>query len=300
MWGAIVLWSASSWFVRAGHANALVFTTWRLWFALPPLAVVVGIRAARGAGVPRRPAGVPLGRWILLLLGGGFFFSTGATTAFASINQTRLLDVTLIGALQPVVIVAVAVLFLGERTTRGVLAWGGVAVAGTVFVACTGGGAGEWSLQGELLAVASLAFNSGWFLYSRVLRDKFAVDPFVFVFAVFAASAVMLTPIAAISAGSLALPAAALGFAALTMCSGTTAHVLMVWAHRYVSPSVSAPLLLAEPPLVALGAWWFFGEVPTPPQIVGSAVVVVALWGVVRSPALVHVEEEIPDLAPAT
>ena len=35
---AVVLWSACSLFVRAGDTDALVFTTWRLWIAIPPLA----------------------------------------------------------------------------------------------------------------------------------------------------------------------------------------------------------------------------------------------------------------------
>src|SRR2546423_15293066 len=52
---AIVLWSASSLFVRAGHSDALVFTTWRLWFALPPPALIVALRFRRSCPVRRAP-----------------------------------------------------------------------------------------------------------------------------------------------------------------------------------------------------------------------------------------------------
>ena len=82
------------------------------------------------------------------------------------------------------------------------------------------------------------------------------------------------------------------------MVSGTTAHVLMVWAHRYVPTSLSSPLLLGEPPLVAAGAWVFFGEAVTGLEMLGSAVVVGSLWGLVRSPELEEVEEPAPDPAP--
>jgi drug/metabolite transporter (DMT)-like permease len=112
---------------------------------------------------------------------------------------------------------------------------------------------------------------------------------------VLTAAAVLLTPVALVEAGGLHLSAAAVGYAACTMVTGTTAHVLMVWAHRYVPASVSAPFLLAEPPLVALAAWACFNEVLTPVEILGSIIVVAALFGMVRSPALEHAEEQLAD-----
>ena len=113
---AVGLWSGTSLFVRAGHSDALVFTTWRLWFALPPLAAIVGVAVA-----PDRQRAV---------LAGGR--SAGAVDRSAPrrgrvlrrraprprsprCGLTRLLDVTLIGSLQPVLIIAFAVAFLGEH-----------------------------------------------------------------------------------------------------------------------------------------------------------------------------------------
>ena len=87
-------------------------------------------------------------------------------------------------------------------------------------------------------------------------------------------------------------------FALCTMIAGTAAHVLMIWAHRHVPTSVSSPLLLAETPVVAAGAWIFFGESVTLLEGVGAAVVVASLWGVTRGPELEHVEHDVPDPAP--
>jgi drug/metabolite transporter (DMT)-like permease len=64
--------------------------------------------------------------------------------------------------------------------------------------------------------------------------------------------------------------------------------------------SVSSPLLLAEPPIVAAGAWIFFDEALSPLEIIGSIVVVGALWGLVRSPELEEAENPAPDPAPPT
>ena len=300
VWIAILCWSATALFVRAAHAEPLVFTAWRLWFAVPPLALVLLVRQRRGEQIVFRSDDVSRGRWILLVLGTGAFFAAAAGSAFVAIDKTRLLDVTLIGALQPVVIIVVAVMFLGEHVGRREVTFAIVAIAGTALVASASSGSGSWSLAGEIIAVISLFLNAGWYLYGRVLRHRYAVDPFAFMLGVLTSAAVLITPIAFVSAGTLALSGSQYAWAAATMLVGTSAHVLLVWAHRYLPASVSAPLMLAEPVLVAAGAWVFFGEALGPIEIVGSAIVVAALFGMARSPAVVHVEDEIPDPAPAT
>jgi drug/metabolite transporter (DMT)-like permease len=286
--------------VRAGHADPLVFTTWRLWFALPPLALVALVRrrASPGAARPATGPGTTPVRRAALVAGAGVLFASGAATAFASIGRTTLLNVTLIGALQPVVVIAAAVAFLGERTTRAHLGRAAVAVAGTAVVVSASSGQGTWSLAGDLIAVVSLALNSLWFLYGRWLRARFAVDPVGFMTGVLASAAVLLTPVAWVVHGGLGLPAAAAGYAALTMVVGTSAHLLAVWAHRWVPASVSSPMLLAQPVLIGAAAWALFGETPAAVQVAGALVVLVALAGMVRSPAYVHVEDDAADEVP--
>jgi drug/metabolite transporter (DMT)-like permease len=295
---AVGLWSATALFVRAGHSDALVFTTWRLWFALPPLAAIVGWRARHSDSAPFWPQDVPPLRWIALLVGAGAFFVSGAATTFAALGLTRLLDVTLIGSLQPVLIIGFAVAFLGEHVGRSHLLRAAIAIAGTIIVALAASGTGTWSLSGDIVAIASLVLNAGWFLYGRVLRTSFVVDPFAFMLGTLTAAAVLITPIALVAHGSLRMSGRGVFFAVCTMIAGTAAHVLMIWAHRHVPTSVSSPLLLGETPVVAAGAWVFFGESITLLEGIGSAVVVASLWGVTRAPELEHVEHDVPDPAP--
>lgn len=297
---AVVLWSASSLFVRAGDADALVFSTWRLWFAIPPLAVIVALRSRRGPEYAFWPIGVSKPRWAALMALGGASFVLGVVTAFAALGMTRLLDVTLIGALQPVLVIGFAVAFLGEHVARSHIVRGGIAVAATIFVAVISSGSGSWSLAGDVVAIASLFANTVWFLYGRVLRTRFAPDPFAVMLGVMISGALVLTPIAWFHNDGFHMRGVAIAFAACTMVSGTTAHVLMTWAHRFVPTSISSPLLLAEPPLVAIGAWLWFDESISVWGALGSAVVVASLWGVVRSPELEHVDEEVLDPAPPT
>ncbi len=292
---AIALWSCSSLFVRAGHSDALVFTTWRLLFALPPLAVIVAYRSRHGHSVAFRPPGVTAGRWTLLLLGAGAFFAAAAGSTFIAFGMTRLLDVTLIGSLQPVLVIAFAVAFLGERAGRSHVLRAVVAVVGTVIVAAAASSSGTWSLAGDAVAVFSLVLNSAWFVYGRVLRTNFTVDPFAFMLGTFSAAVLLIVPVAAIAHGSLMLSGRGFFFAACTTLSGTTAHVLMIWAHRFVPTSISAPLLLAEAPLVAIGAWVFFGESVTVLEAIGAVIVVASLFGVARAPELERAEAGVPD-----
>jgi drug/metabolite transporter (DMT)-like permease len=297
---AIVLWSASSIFVRAGHSDALVFTTYRLWFALPPLALIVALRARRADAAPWRPPGTSTGRWVVLFIGAGAFFVSGAATAFEALNLTRLLDVTLIGSLQPILIVVFAVAFLAEHAGRSHVVRAVLAVIGVVIVALAASSSGSWSLAGDVVAVVSLVCNSGWFLYGRIMRTNFPIDPFVFLLGTLSAAAVLITPIAFIENGGPGISRRGLLFAACTMMSGTTAHTLVVWAHRCVPTSVSSPFLLGEAPLVAIGAWIFFGESVGVLAAVGSVVVVGSLWGLVRAPAFEHADHDVPDPSPPT
>jgi drug/metabolite transporter (DMT)-like permease len=297
---AVVLWAMCSLFVRAGDSDAMVFTTWRLWIAVPPLAAIVAVRRRGPGSVPLWPPDVPKVRWTLLMFGAGALFVSGAATTFAALDLTRLLDVTLIGALQPILIIGFAVAFLHETVRRSHLVRAFVAVAATIFVTFAASSSGSWSLAGDVMAVISLVLNAGWFIYGRVLRTNFDIDPFSFMFATLFAGAVVLTPVTLIVHGSLAISGKGLFFACCVVIAGTGAHLLMIWAHRYVPTSISSPLLLLEPPIVAAGAWVWFGESLNAAEIIGSAVVVGSLWGVVRSPELEEVEHDLPDPVPPT
>jgi drug/metabolite transporter (DMT)-like permease len=296
---ALLGWSVSNLFVRASHTDAVVFTTWRLWLAVIPLALLRRLDRPRGDPVVFWPLGVSRLKWILLLGGASVVFVAGMVTGFSAIDDTNLLDVTLIGSLQPILIVGFAVLFLGERAKLSLVARGAIAVAGTVLVAMASP-AGSGKLTGNLLAAVSMVFSAGWFLCARVLRDRFKVDPVTLMLCVFTTSAVLMTPVALFGSGSMRISGAGFGYAAATAVSGTTAHVLVVWAHRYLPASVSAPLLLAEPPIVGLAAWACFDQRPATFAIVGSGVVLAALWGIVRSSAVERVEGQTSDPVPPT
>ncbi|MEX0664246.1 MAG: DMT family transporter [Acidimicrobiia bacterium] len=292
---AVIAYSASSLLVRAGRAEPVVFNAWRLWFAVPPLAAIVVWRQRRRPELELWPAEISRGRVFALLVGGGALFAAGASVAFVAIDRTRLLNVTLITSLQPVVVVAFAVIALGERLSAKRAAAASAAVLGTLAVAAAGSSNGTWTLEGDLIAVGALMLYAGWFLYGRVLRARFSMDPIALMLGVLAPAAALLTPVALLMHGNLHMNGRGFAFAAYTMVAGTTAHVLVVWTHPYLPAVVSAPLLLAQPPIVAVAAWLWFGEELGAVEIVGSTIVIATLVFVVRTPAAELVEGTTAD-----
>ena len=140
-----------------------------------------------------------------------------------------------------------------------------------------------------------LVFNSGWFLYGRVLRTRIVVDPFAFMLGTLTAAALLMTPIALVVHGSLGISRRGLVLRAVHDGRGHHRARVDDLGASPRATSVSSPMLLGETPLVAGGAWMFFGESITVLQGVGAAVVVGSLWGVTRGPELEHVEHDVPD-----
>jgi drug/metabolite transporter (DMT)-like permease len=297
--GAVVCWSITSLTIRAGHADPLRFVAWRAWFGVPVLAVVVLWRA-RGTGVSGfAPVdGVSRRQWVVSIGGAGILFAGSAVLSFAGVNRTALLDNAVISALQPVLVIAAAVVWLGEHADRSHWLRALVALGGTIAVVTAHASGEHHDALGIAFALAAVVVNTGWYLYGRWLRSRFDIDPLAFMTGVLLTVAVVLTPIAWIEAGTMRLPQHALAWSAATMVFGTSAHLMSIWAHRFVPASVSSLFLLAEPPLVGLMAWWAFSEQPAAMQVIGTIVVVVALTGVVRSQAAAHLDAEAEDPTP--
>ena len=297
--GAVVCWSITSLTIRAGHADPLRFVAWRAWFAVPVLAIAVVVRSRGSATSGFAPVdGVSVRQWVVSIIGAGVLFAASAVLGFAAVNRTALLDNAVISALQPVLVIIAAVLWMGEHADRSHWLRAFIALGGTIAVVTAHAAGEHHDALGIVFAIAAVFVNTGWYLYGRWLRSRFDVDPIAFMAGVLLAVAVMLTPIAWIEAGTMRLPVHALEWSAATMVFGTTAHLLSIWAHRFVPASVSSLFLLAEPPLVGLMAWWAFSEQPAPMQILGTAIVVVALAGVVRSQAGAHLDAEAEDPTP--
>ncbi len=286
---AVVMWSLSALTIRAGHADTLRFVMWRAWFSLPVLAIIVTIRARRSQTPMFAPAvGVSKLRWAITIVGAGVLFAAAALLGFGAVNRTALLDNAVISSLQPLLIVGVAVAWLGEHANRSHWLRAAIALAGTVLVVTAKASGEHHDALGIAMATGALVLNVAWYSYARWLRSRFDVDPVALMLGVLTTVSVILTPVTLAVRGTVSLPAHALLWSAATMVVGTGAHLCSIWAQRFVPASVSSLFLLAQAPLVGLAAWWAFGERPAVVQVAGTVVVLSALAGVVRSQTIAH------------
>lgn len=284
--GVLVLWTSNVLWARQAGGDVPGFTTWRMILAVPVLGVL--LLAQRGQRPPdhmpdARPHGDAAVRAVVVAT--GVLFGVSAFVNFVSINETTLVNVGVIHALQPAVIAVVAGRYLGEHLDWSLIARASVAILGTLLVAAGSIGEGSWSLHGDLLAVAGLFLNCAWFVAGRWTRTRTTIDATSYMTMVFGAAAVTLTIGMLLFGRGLGVSGAILGFAALTAIVGTIAHTIMAWLHRYVPVSVSSLFLLSQPAMIAVVAWVAFGEAITPLQVVGGAVVTGALAGIVARSA---------------
>jgi drug/metabolite transporter (DMT)-like permease len=290
---AIVLWTSNVFFVRRAD-DILVFTTWRMFLAIPVLAVT-----AAGLRVRSSPDAVPsraqLSRSVQIgLLGVGALFGVSALVNFVALNETTLVNVGVIHALQPAVVAGLAGRYLGERVDRRLLLWVGVAIGGAIAVAAASSGVGTWSLHGDLLAVLGLGLNSLWFLAGRWVRTRTDIDATTYMAVVFTTGAVTLLVITTAAGRSLGIDRSTLVLAGMTALFGTIGHTLVAWAHRFVPAAVSSLFILSQPALIAILAWIAFDESLSVLHIVGGIVVLASLARIVTSTG----GDEVPPTPP--
>jgi drug/metabolite transporter (DMT)-like permease len=293
---ALVLWTTNVIFVREADGDILGFTTWRMIFAVPvliPIALYTR-RSANGAARTAKVATTPGVRLAMVLVGMLFGFS--ALLNFVSINETTLVNVGVIHSLQPAVVALFAGRYMGEHVDWRLMARSSVAILGAFLVAAASSGQGTWSLHGDVLAVIGLLLNSVWFLAGRWIRSRTEIDATDYMLVVFTTSAVLLSTIAFLDGDRLAASSAVIGWAAITALLGTVGHTLVAWAHKWVPASVSSLFLLSQPVMIAVLAWIVFDEALVPLQILGGAIVLGALAGIVtRAGEPAPVAAELPD-----
>jgi drug/metabolite transporter (DMT)-like permease len=266
---ATAAWSFGGVLGKSVGASGVVISFWRLWMASALFGVLVvatrsvpAWREMRGAA----PAGVLFGINLCLF--------------FSAINHTTVANALIVGALTPVVMLPIAVRYLGERATPIKIVCALVAVAGVVVAvlsapdAAAGGGR---TALGDGLAVASLVV---WICYLTAIkraRAHLATVPFMFTVSLVAA--VTVTPLALLGPYDLGA-VDGVGWwwlVLLTLVPGALGHGLIAWAQRHVDATVTSVLIQGEPVGATIAAAALLGETVTGAQAGAMAVVVAAL-----------------------
>ncbi|HXY73130.1 MAG TPA: DMT family transporter [Actinomycetota bacterium] len=267
---AVAGWSVTNTLVKVSDLPALTFAFWRLWIGAVVLVTATLVARRRvGWDIVRAsaPGGVLLGLEIALF--------------FSAIKRTSIVDVTMIAALQPALVLLVAGRMFNERVTGREVWLTLVSVGGVAVVAIGSAGTPAWSLTGDLLAVGSLLAWTGYFLVSkRVRREVNTLEYFTVVTVV---AAMVVTPITLVSGVRIAVGQPEQWFLlGLFVVGATTGHLLVAWAQPYVDVSVSSQLMLAQPVFSAVAALVILDQQLTLGVVAGGAIVLGSLSMILR------------------
>jgi drug/metabolite transporter (DMT)-like permease len=269
-----VAWGCTGTFVKEIRLAALPLTFCRLWLGVVLLGVFLVVR--------RRPLSLAvMSRCIVP----GLFLAADIALFFSALKLTTVAVATVIGALQPALVLLVAGPLFGERVGWRVIVWTVVSIGGIAAVAVGPGVPRGEHLTGDALAVGSLvAFTGYWLVSKRVIGVS--VDSDGYTFGVMLVAAVAMTPIALLGGQRLVpvRPADWFWLALLALVPGT-GHLLFNFAHRFVDVSVSSVVSAGNPIVASLLALLVLGEPLDAVQIAGGIVAVLAIAAVAHHAA---------------
>lgn len=210
-------------------------------------------------------------------LWGGISLGLNVAFFFESLKRTTVVNATIIGSLQPVLISIYSYKTFGEKVRRKDVVVGFIALLGTFGVVAGSSGTAEWDITGDLLAVAALFTWSAYFVVSKKTQDL--VTPLEFTAASGVITGVLNFGIALIFGISFTIPSNKDIFwiIVLATVAGLIGHSLMNWSLVRIPLWVGSTLTLFVPVVSSFLAWVFLGESLNLIQILATFVVVFSL-----------------------
>ena len=266
LWGCLVPLAKS-----AEDVNGIVLGFHRLWIGA--IAVLL-VFYATGGRLSRQTLRTAF--W------GGILFGLDIIFFFSAIKLTTVANATIVGALQPALLLYVGARWFGEQVNTALIGLTVVAItgAGIVAIGSASGGSEDWSLVGDLCALAALASWTGYFIASKRARESLSSLEYLAAFLLIAT--VVVAPVAAVAPGPFDPGAEGwLIVFVVAVLSGGVGHFLMNFAHPHIPLYLASLLTLAVPVMSTTVALLFLDEPLNGIQVFGMAVVLVAVGLVV-------------------
>jgi len=205
----------------------------------------------------------------------------------ASLGYTSVAVSVLLVNTSPAVVATFSYLFMGERLTlRGMMGLLCSFLGGAILVLSDLHRLGDW--RGSLLAVLGAIMLAVYLLVGRKLRQDTSLLAYIYPTYLLAA---LTLAIIVISSHSTVLSFSwrthffLLLLGLVPQCIG---HSCYNWALRYLSATLVSIIILGEPVLATLMAWWILEETVGPVVLVGAVFVglgifAVSRWGIIPS-----------------
>ena len=262
---AAVGWGLAGILATLTSAPGLVITFYRMWLGVVLLILIVRLSGRRVT-------------WALIraCTAGGLLLCADMSFFFSAIKLTTVAVATVIGALQPALVMVAAGPMLGERVSRARIGWTAIAISGVVTIVLGAGVPSGQQLSGDLLAVGALFAWSAYFIASKRARSR--LDALDYTAGVTIVGAVAVTAVVLVSGESLTNVRIGDGLwiGLLAVVPGS-AHLLMNWAHRHLAVSVSSVVGSASPIVAAIGGVIILNQPLSFIQVVGGIIGVAAI-----------------------
>ncbi len=285
---AVCAWSSGTILAKYIDMGSLAIGFYR--FAFFSLVLIVWMSAR---GTPFRPRIIRDSMW------GGIALGADIALFFSAVKLTSIVNATIIGSMQPIVVGVIAAKFFGEKIGLRNVAWSAVALAGTVVVVAAGADDGTTDLRGDLLALAAMLSWSAYFITSKNSKKKMTSTEFTAGTALWTMA--ICAPLGFAFGQDMSWPSATnWGWLILMAAtSGLIGHAMMNWSLVRIPLWVGSTFTLLIPVFSALLAWIVLDETVTVAQAVAMAVVIGALAVVVRNQSSPSLPVHPPDATPA-
>lgn len=249
-------------FVRLADTGPVSAAFWRLFLALPLMMALAWIFERRESAIESRSL-----LWVIVA---SIAFAVDLGIWHIGIEMTRLGNATLFGNAASLILMFWG--FVIARCLPDRYNWV------TIALALTGGGLlmgrslmiSTETLMGDVLSLTAGLIYAGYLLLLRSARSEIGTWSMLALVSIFA------TPILYVFATALDetfWPREWAPLIGLSLVSQLIGQGLLIYAMRHFSSLVIGLALLTQPAIAAIGGVWFFGELLSPLDVMGIALV---------------------------
>jgi drug/metabolite transporter (DMT)-like permease len=269
---AVCAWSTGTILAKYIDMGSLAIGFYRFAFFAVMLVVWMQVR-----GTPFRLRVIRDSMW------GGIALGADIALFFSAVKLTSVVNATIIGSMQPIVVGVIAARFFGETIRLRDALWSIVAIAGAVLVVAASAGDATTDIRGDLLAAAAMLSWSAYFITSK--NSKKTMTPTEFTAGTSLWTMAICAPLGFLFGQDMSWPSATNWgwLIAMAIASGLVGHAMMNWSLVRIPLWVGSTFTLLIPVFSALLAWLVLDEAVSALQALGMVVVIGALAVVVRS-----------------
>ena len=261
--------SMSAIFVKYSTAPSAVTAAWRLLWT-----VILMTPAVLGSPRSRRELFSAGRKTVLLSVASGVFLAFHFVFWFESLAHTSVASSTTIVCTEVIWVALGFCLFMKGRISFKAATLIGVTFVGSVLIALSDSSSGGTHLYGDLLSLIAAIAVAVYTLLGRAVRKTASTT--VYTYIVYSACAGVLLVMCAVQDQALlgyGISGPVVGLL-LAVFSTILGHSIFSWCLKFFSPAFVSASKLCEPVAAGLMAAFLFGEMPTPLQLLGSALVI--------------------------